>query len=279
MEGHGRLLVVAGAALALVPVVYFLLHHNPWLTVLLGSLFASCFIGLVAAGIREGPVQRNRILALLLLFSANVLFFMFYEQAGASFNFLAERLVDRRLGDDWTFPTGWFQSLSPLAVIMLAPPIALAWGWLARRKLEPSIPHKFGIALLANALGFFVLAYALSHLVDARGLVPLWALVACYVLKTVGELHLVPVGLSIVTQLAPARMIGVTVGAWFLSISIGNSLAGWFSARISAAGGKSGLTIASALEGFTTSFWLLLGASLLMFVLAPLINRLMQDVK
>jgi proton-dependent oligopeptide transporter, POT family len=279
MEGLGRLIAVAVAGFVLVPVIYFLLHHNPWLTLLLGTLFVLCFVSLVATGIKDGPVQRDRIYAMLLLFLANVLFFMFYEQAGASLNFLAEHLVDRRMFGSWTFPTGWFQSVSPLAVITLAPPIAAAWGWLARREMEPSIPRKFGIALVANGLAFFVLAYALGHWVNEEGMVPFWTLAACYVLKTIGELHLVPVGLSMVTQLAPARMVGVTMGAWFLSISIGNSLAGWFAARMSAAGGKSGLTIASAHDGFTLSFWLLLVAGAVVLLAAPRISKLMHGVR
>jgi POT family proton-dependent oligopeptide transporter len=279
MEGYGRLLAVAGACLLLIPIIYFLLHHNPWLPFLLGGLFVLCFISLVATGIKDGPVQRDRIFAMLLLFLANVLFFMFYEQAGASFNFLAQNLVDRHMLGGWTFPTGWFQSMSPLAVITLAPLIAVAWGWLARRNLEPSIPRKFGIALIANALAFLVLAYALGHWVDDEGMVPFWSLAACYVLKTIGELHLVPIGLSMITQLAPAKMVGLTMGAWFLSFSIGNSLAGWFSAQMSAAGGKSGLTVASAHSGFTLSFWLLFGAGVIVLLVAPWISKLMHGVK
>jgi POT family proton-dependent oligopeptide transporter len=156
--------------------------------------------------------------------------------------------------------------------------ITLAWGWLARRSREPSIPQKFGLALIFTAFGFFVLAYALGHLVNEQGLVPIWALAACYLFKTIGELHLAPIGLSMVTQLAPPRMVGVTMGAWFLSVSAGNSLAGWFAARISAAGGKAGLTVASALGGFTLTFWLLLGAGVFVLMVSPVISKLMHGV-
>ena len=278
MEGWSRVLAVAGAAVALIPIVYLLLQNNPWLIFLLGGLLVICFIGLINAGIKDGPIQRDRVVAMLVLFLVNVLFFMFFEQGGASLNFLADHLTDRWIGG-WEFPTGWFQSVGPLAVIVLAPLITLAWERLARRNLEPSIPHKFGIALISTGMGFLVLAYALGHLVDDQGLVPIWALAACYLFKTIGELHLAPIGLSMVTQLAPAKMVGVTMGAWFLSVSIGNSLAGWFAARISAAGGEAGLTVASALGGFTLSFWLLFGAGAFVFLVAPFISRLMQGVK
>jgi len=271
--------MVVGAALLLIPIVYVLLQNNPWLAFLLGGLLVLCFIGLIRAGIKDGPTQRDRVIGMLVLFLVNVLFFMFFEQGGASLNFLAEHLTDRRMAGGWEFPTGWFQSVGPLAVIVLAPLITLAWSRLARKSLEPSIPQKFALALIFSALGFFVLAYALGHLVNDKGLVPIWALAACYLFKTIGELHLAPIGLSMVTQLAPANMTGVTMGAWFLSISIGNSLAGWFSAQISAAGGKPGLTVASALNGFTLSFWLLLGAGVCVLLISPLISRLMHGVK
>ncbi|MEN6540154.1 MAG: oligopeptide:H+ symporter, partial [Mizugakiibacter sp.] len=217
-------------------------------------------------------------IALLILFTANVMFWMFFEQAGASFNFLAAKVVDRGFGG-WEFPVGWFQSVNPAAIVLLAPLVTLAWAWLDKRNREPSIPRKFGIGLIGNALAFAVLMYALSTQVDSRQMIPFWPLAACYVMQTVGELHLSPIGLSMVTKLAPARMVGVTMGAWFLSISIGNSLAGWFSALISAGGGESGLTVTSALDGFTLSFWLLLGVGIVVFLVAPLINRLMHGVR
>lgn len=277
-EDRRHALAVAGAALVLVPIVYLLLQNNAWLILLLAALLALCFLGLIRVGIGQGPVQRDRVVALLVLFLVNVLFFMFFEQGGASLNFLADHLTERKMSGGWKFPTGWFQSVGPLAVILLAPVIAVAWGRLARRNREPSIPQKFGLGLIFTALGFLVLAYALGHLVNDRGLVPIWALAACYLFKTIGELHLAPIGLSMVTQLAPPRMIGVTMGAWFLSVSIGDSLAGWFAARISAAGGKAGLTVASALGGFTLSFWLLLGAGFFVLLIAPLISKLMHGV-
>jgi POT family proton-dependent oligopeptide transporter len=278
-EGWRSPLAVAGAALLLVPVVYALLQNNPWLTFLLAGLLVLCFVAMINAGIKDGPIQRDRVVAMLVLFLVNVLFFMFFEQGGASLNFLAANLTDRNIGGVWEFPTGWFQSVGPFAVIALAPLITLSWNRLSRRGLEPSTPQKFGLALLSSSLGFLVLAYALGHLVDERGLVPIWALAGCYFFKTVGELHLAPIGLSMVTKLAPAKMVGVTMGAWFLSVSIGNSLAGWFAARISAAGGKAGLTVASALSGFSLSFWLLFGVGSLVFLAAPLIGKLMHGVK
>ncbi|MEO8461142.1 MAG: peptide MFS transporter [Dokdonella sp.] len=277
-ESSSNLLMVTLGGLLITPVIYFLLGRNEWLTGILGGLFLICCATLIATGIKDGRVQRDRIIALLLLFLANVLFWMFFEQAGASFNFLAENIVNRDFGG-WVFPVGWFQSVNPLAIVVLAPIVTACWAFLDKRHMEPSIPRKFGIGLIGNALGFFVLMYSLQHFVDDKNMIPFWTLALCYVLQTVGELHLSPIGLSMVTKLAPARMVGVTMGAWFLSISIGNSLAGALSASMSKAGGESGLTVASALDGFRFSFWLLIGAGIVVFLVAPLINKLMHGVR
>jgi len=227
-------------------------------------------------GIREGKVQRNRVIAMLIIFVFNVLFWMFYEQAGSSFNFLAQNIVDREMFGGWVFPVGWFQSVAPLSLVLLAPFVSIAWGWLDKRNMEPSIPRKFGLGLLGNALAFVVLMYALSSLVDSRNLIPFWPLVLVYVLQTLGELCLSPIGLSMVTKLAPVRLVGFAMGGWFLSTGIGNNLSGIFAGHVS---GETGMTVASALSGFTFSFWLLAGAGVLLFVIAPLINRLMHGVK
>jgi POT family proton-dependent oligopeptide transporter len=176
----------------------------------------------------------------------------------------------------WEFPVGWFQSVNPTAIVLLAPIVALAWGALSRRGAEPSIPRKFGLGLLGNAVAFLLLMYALKNLVSADNHIPFWPLVVVYVLQTVGELCLSPIGLSMVTKLAPMKYVGLAMGGWFLSTAIGNNLSGIFAGHVS---GETGMTVASALEGFTFSFYLLLGAGIVLFLGAPLLNRLMHGVK
>src|SRR5574337_486966 len=88
------------------------------------------------------------------------------------------------------------------AINMFAPIVTLVWAWLDRRRMEPSIPRKFGFGLLFNSLGFLVLMIALAKLLGANGLIPFWPLVLCYVMQTLGELCLSPIGLSMVTKLA-----------------------------------------------------------------------------
>ena len=117
--------------------------------------------------------------------------------------------------------------------------------------------------------------FALTSLVQ-DGHIPLWPLALTYVIQTVGELCLSPIGLSMVTKLAPIKSVGLAMGGWFLSISIGNNLSGIVAAAMS---GESGLTPASALQGYTQGFFILGGAGVLLFLIAPLIQKLMHGVK
>ncbi|HET8764246.1 MAG TPA: oligopeptide:H+ symporter [Rhodanobacter sp.] len=277
-EGRGRVLAVAVGALVAVPVVYWLLEGvgASGLQWILGALFVVVAVLLLAEAARSGAVSVQRVVAMLIIFAFNVLFWMFYYQLGTTFNFLAENLVDRQMFGGWTFPVGWFQSVSPLAIIVFAPLVALTWSALDKRHREPSIPRKFGFGLVFNALGFLVLVYALSRLLGANGLIPFWPLVLCYVMQTLGELCLSPIGLSMVTKLAPPKLVGFAMGGWFLSLAVGGNLSGLFASRIT---GAHGLTAQAALSGFTFSFWLLLGAGVLLLAIAPLVNRLMHGVK
>ena len=272
------LLSVTVGAVVTIPLVYLLMAKAGATVIawLLGALFLGLALMLLIEAIRENSAARDKVIAMLMLFTFNVLFWMFFEQAGSSFNFLAQNLVDRNLFGGWEFPVGWFQSVNPAAIVLLAPVVAVGWGWLAARGSEPSIPRKFGLGLLFNAFAFLLLIFALRSLVGASGLIPFWPLVMVYVLQTVGELCLSPIGLSMVTKLAPLRYVGLAMGGWFLSTAIGNNLSGIFAGHVS---GESGITVASAISGFTFSFALLLGAGLLLFFIAPLMNKLMHGVK
>ena len=201
---------------------------------------------------------------------------MFFEQAGSSFTFLAQNIVDRNITDTFEFKIAWYQSVNSVSILIFAPIVSIIWLSLAKRKLEPSIPQKFALGLLGTALGFLVLVYALENLLDSNNMIPLWPLVACYVLHTIGELCLSPIGLSMVSKLVPVSLAGFAFGGWFLSTAIGNNFSGILAGSMS---GETGMTVTSAIQGFEFSFWLLAGAGIVLFVAAPLINKLMHGVK
>ncbi|MDY0964161.1 MULTISPECIES: peptide MFS transporter [Massilia] len=271
-----RLVMTIVGALVVIPIMYLLLQAGAAnLQVLLTILFVGLAAMLIIEGIREGKVSRDKTWAMMIIFFFNILFWCFFEQAGSSFTFLANNIVDRNLGG-WEYPVAWFQSVNSVAIIVFAPIIAAIWVWLGKRNANPSIPRKFGLGLIFNGVAFGLLVFALSSLVDDKGMIPFWTLFAVYVIQSVGELCLSPIGLSMVTKLAPTRLVGLGMGGWFLSTGIGNNLSGIFASHVS---GETGMTVASALDGYNFGLWSLLGGGILLVILAPVIQKLMHGVK
>jgi POT family proton-dependent oligopeptide transporter len=193
--------------------------------ILLVALF---YFGLQLGSPDLEKVEKKRMGVILILFLFSAVFWAGFEQAGSSLTLFAERLTDRHLFG-WEMPVGWLQSVNPILIIALAPVFAWLWVALSRRKLEPSSPAKFSLGLILVGLGFAVMVYA-SILTQGpegqtRQVSLLW-LNLTYLLHTCGELCLSPVGLSTVTKLAPHRKVGQMMGIWFMSIALGNVLAG-----------------------------------------------------
>ncbi len=275
-ESISRVIYVALGALCVIPVAYFLLSMGAAkLQFVLMALFAGLIVMLLVEGVRNGNVARDKVIAMLLIFAFNILFWMFFEQAGSSFTFLADQIVNRNLGF-MEFPTAWFQSVNSLAIILFAPVVAIVWVALDKVKMNPSIPRKFGLGLIFNGLAFGLLMFALSSLVDANSKIPFWPLFMVYVIQSIGELCLSPIGLSMVTKLAPTRLVGLGMGGWFLSTGMGNNLSGIFASHVS---GDAGMSISSALSGYTFGFYSLMGAGIVLFLIAPLMQKLMHGVK
>ena len=169
--------------------------------------------------------EKKRMGVIFVLFIFSAIFWSGFEQAGSSLTLFAERLTDRHLFG-WEMPVGWLQSVNPILIIALAPVFAWLWIALSRRKLEPSSPAKFSLGLVLVGIGFGVLVWAAILTQGQSRQVGLLWLNLTYLLHTVGELCLSPVGLSTVTKLAPHRKVGQMMGIWFMSISLGNLIAG-----------------------------------------------------
>jgi POT family proton-dependent oligopeptide transporter len=168
-------------------------------------------------------LQRRHFWAILALFIASALFWSAFEQAGSTLNLFADRNTNLH---SWDVPVLWgmfrasyFQSFGSFFVIALAPLFALLWIGLGKR--QPSSTAKFSCGLLFVALGFAILI-PVAH---GKNVSPMW-LTLTYLLHTVGELCLSPVGLSTMTKLAPARIAGLIMGVWFLSMSVGDYIGG-----------------------------------------------------
>jgi POT family proton-dependent oligopeptide transporter len=236
----------AGAVSALFPCVVF--------------FFAGYLLGTVR--LLAGNELKN-VLVIFILFVFSIVFWMTFEQAGSSLTLFADRLT-RTTILGWAYPSSWFQSVQPIFIIILAPVFAGIWQKMGER--QPSSPGKFTFGLLFAGLAFVVVTIA-SMLTGGGRVSPLW-LIVVYFLQSIGELCLSPVGLSTVTKLAPARMVGLMMGVWFLSISIGSYIAG-LTTRFFAGNDPAVLTRAFGIFAAIT-----LIAAILLAVLTPLIKKM-----
>jgi POT family proton-dependent oligopeptide transporter len=211
------------------------------------------------------PIERRRLYAIGVLFVAATIFWSEFEQAGSTLNLFADRAT-RTSVLGWDFPSSYFQSLQPLFIIGFAP--VFAWVWMRLGRHEPSSPAKFAIGLLFVGGGYAVLVAAAMLAVGGVKVAPWW-LVTTYLLHTFGELSLSPVGLSATTKLAPARVVGLMMGVFYLAISVGNFIGG----RLSSLYGAMPLP-----QLFGAIAAVGIGSALVMFALTPPIKRLMGGV-
>ncbi|MCY1074222.1 peptide MFS transporter [Archangium lansingense] len=168
--------------------------------------------------------EKRRLGVIGILFICSTIFWAGFEQAGSSLNLFAEERTDRVVfGID--IPASTLQAINALFIICLAPVFAWVWVKLNKRGLEPSSPAKFSLGLVLMGAGFLVMVAASLASEGSAKVSPMW-LVLTYLLHTLGELSLSPVGLSTVTKLAPHRMVGQMMGVWFMSMSLGNLIAG-----------------------------------------------------
>ena len=226
-------------------------------------------------------VERDRMLVLIVLTFSTVVFWALFEQSASSMTLYADRVLDRNvLGYDAT--AGQFGSLNAFFIITLAPIFAMLWIFLAKKGLEPSTPVKFALGIIQAGLGFGALVYGAQHPNEA-GLVAAWWLILAYMLHTMGELCLSPVGLSAVTKLAVHKVVGVMMGAWFLATAYSELLATQL-AKLAAIDTHAGevADVGQALNAYTELFGFLmyfgLGVGVFMLLISPWLKKRMHGI-
>lgn len=167
----------------------------------------------------------QRIAGLLAICTLTIVFWAVYEQQGNTIQLFADKNTDWHVFG-WEMPSTWFQSINPAFIFVLAPFLNFFWGWQSRRKKEPSTVVKMAIGCSLLGLSFLVLMWSVMGLHAEQRISFLW-LVGCTFVYTLGELYVSPIGLSLVTKVAPARLIGMLMGVWFLAAFAGNNLAGY----------------------------------------------------
>ena len=216
--------VISIASLLLIPLCYVLISQSNILAILLTLLFFFVAYNLISAGVKEGPMWRDRMIALVIFMIINVVFWAFFEQAGTSLTLFADRNIDREILG-WTMPASMTQFFNPAFIILFGSVFSMMWLKLSEIGRNPSVPMKFALGILQLGLGFLVAKLAFE-MGSSEVKVPLLTLVFLYMLHTTGELFLSPIGLSLVTKLSPKSMAGTAMGGWFLSFAIANFLGG-----------------------------------------------------
>jgi POT family proton-dependent oligopeptide transporter len=175
-------------------------------------------------------IEKDRLRVIFVIFTFVVIFWATFEQAGGLMNLFAEKYTDRQAGG-FTVPTGWFQSLNPLFIVLLGIPFSMLWSKLGASGRNPSSPVKMYLGLAQVAIGFIFLVFAVFEMQRTADMKAgmIW-LVLGYLFHTTGELCISPVGLSMVTKLAPLRLGSLMMGVWFLVNWVGNTLAGYIGA-------------------------------------------------
>lgn len=185
------------------------------------------------------------------------------------------------------FPASWFQSVNPLAVILLAPIFSMIWGFLYTKKLEPSSPKKMALGLALVALGYVIIAFAVKGL-GIDGKTGMTALFALYIVHSMGELCLSPIGLSMVSKLAPLRLSSLMMGTWFLANAAANKFAGTLSALIPPTPDPAnpapleypsfvGFQITNLYEFFMVFILMTAAAAGILFILSSWLQKMMKE--
>jgi proton-dependent oligopeptide transporter, POT family len=221
--------------------------------------------------------ERQRIWVIVVLLFFTTVFWTFFELAGSALNLFTDENVDKRfLGLDLTASN--YQAANALFIMIFAPLFSVMWVWLARKNWDPPAPVKFAIGLLLLGAGFLVLN--LGKGVAVAGIVPAIFLILLYLLHTLGELALSPVGLSLVTKLAPAKVVGFMMGFWFLSSAIAHQAGKWIASETAAPkDATKEQTLELSLAVFNQVGLFALGSGVLLLVLSPILKKWMHGVK
>lgn len=209
-----------------------------------------------------------------------IFFWSAYEQAGASLTFFADEQTDRRIGN-WEMPAAYFQSFNPIMIVTLAPVFAAIWSFLGKRGWEPSSPRKQSIGLLLLSLGYLYIAFGVKDIEPGVKVSMAW-LTGLYLIHTMGELCLAPIGLSLVYKLSPARFSSLLMGVWYLSTSAANKFAGFLSGFYPEHGvSKScmGYQVENLYDFFMLFVFMSGAAAVILFLLSGKLQKMMKGIE
>ncbi len=285
--GIGQMLSSPGAV---VPGISVTLPDFPsWAAQAYGITIVLAVIALIIFFIASQKPGEKGPVAAIFIISTFVIFFWFaFEQAVTSLNLFALHRTDRVLpGMENQFPATWYQSVNSSFILIFAPILAVLWAWMGRRRIEPSTPVKMGLGLILLGLGFVVMVFVAhksdggKFLEEGSDLImkigPYW-LILVYLLHTIGELCLSPIGLSLVTKLAPVKWVSLLMGVWFLAPAIAQFIGGMTFSKIELI--EKGELFKPIIGGQADFFLIFVitscGAGVVMLAISPILKKLMH---
>jgi POT family proton-dependent oligopeptide transporter len=302
-EGPDRSLFIYLGAMIAIPVVLYLfwnlmnapkpeagagivgyLVHLP----IMGKvLFFTFLLGIPAILIWSAKAGDRRefqmMLAAMVLIVFNVVFWTLFEQAGSSLTLFADRNTELSIFGLFNISAGQTQFFNAFFIVALAPLFSIMWNGMARRGIEPTIPIKFGIALMGVGAGFLFLVWG-TQFAGSDFKVAIWWLAGLYLIHSAAELCISPVGLSMITKLSIARIVGLMMGVWFLSISVAQYVAGVVAqvASVETVGGQV-TNLKVSLDTYSGVFWKIglisAGIGFILLLISPLLKKWMHGVK
>ena len=272
---------VYAGALACIPLIMTMVSKTQYTDWFMYTIGPAVLLYLLYEMRKYSSTENKKLVAALVFIIFSILFWAFFEQSGGSLSiFAASNLDNKLLGFMTLDPNAVNNSANAFFVIALAWLAGLIWIGLAKRKIEPNTVVKFGLAFIFLGLSFYIL-YATRFYANELGITSLNVFTFAYLVMTLGELCLSPIGLSIMTKLSPAKLQGMMMGMWFLASAYGQYVAGILGAGMSTADNDA--PAMDKLMAFTAGYQQLaiyaLIAGVVLIVISPMVRKLMGDVK
>ncbi len=271
-------LVYAGAILA-IPVIMKMVSNTVYTDYFMYAVGPFSLLYLLIEMLKLSKAENLKLIAAFCFIIFSVVFWAIFEQAGGSLSLFAAENISTKLLSFNVDPNGINNSINALFVIFLAPVIGLLFIWLAKRNLEPNTVVKFGLGFLLLGAAFYIF-YVIRFTANTDGVGSMNLFAFAYLIVTLGELFLSPIGLSIMTKLSPNKLQGYMMGMWFLASAYGQYVAGLFGASISPGNDASASQkMIVYTQGYKEFAMYALVAGVILIVISPWIRKLMQEVK
>ncbi|PWK19109.1 peptide MFS transporter [Xanthomarina spongicola] len=276
---------------ALIPIISFLavpiiayvlsqykaiLGEETIVSIIFKVIGVAILIYLIRIMMKATVVERKKLIMAVLITFFMTLFWGFHELSGSVITLFASRNVDLTL-----INASQTNALNSMFIIILAIPISLLWAYLSKKNLNPRTPYKFGLGLVLAGASFYILALSAGS-ADENGMVPFAYLFIMYLVISIGELFMSPVGLSKITDLSPKRIVAFMMGIWFLSSAYAFQIVGFISKQLAVESTDVNVGGLQTLAIYTDGFGLIakyaLGAGLVVLIFSPLMKKLMGNV-